>query len=337
MENKQSNIQDVTDRYIYEVTKRLPLSQRKDIEQELRTLIEDMLADRAETPTQADIDAVLSALGNPSDLAGKYADKKSYLIGPAYYNTYLLILKIVLPSVALGITVAMLVSLFTVAPAGIWEPISNYFATIFSALFQAFAWVTIGFALADRYNMKTTPDTQAKWKPRDLPPIPQKKAIIPKSQPIAGMVFTILVIILFNSVPHLLGIYSVDTTTTIIPFFNLTVLHNMLPLLNVIFCLGLLRELLKLIIGKYNLQLAIPDMILNAAALALTFAVFSNTGIWNADLVNSLSLLGDFTVPSGFDLTYYLNIATRVILGLATFGFVVDSITTLAKAIRYNK
>lgn len=55
------------DRYIYAVTKRLPHSQRDDIAEELHGLIEDMLAEYAQSSeiTDNDVEEVLMKLGNP--------------------------------------------------------------------------------------------------------------------------------------------------------------------------------------------------------------------------------------------------------------------------------
>ncbi len=96
------------ERYVYAVTRKLPEKQRKDIEQELRGLIEDMLADRTGegSPGEADIETVLTELGDPALLADSFRMGKKHLIGPDNYNTYFFVVKIVLAAVAFGITLA---------------------------------------------------------------------------------------------------------------------------------------------------------------------------------------------------------------------------------------
>ena len=61
--------QDIIDRYIYDVVRRLPPNQRQDIERELRSLIEDMLESG---PENRNVEDVLKELGNPLDLARQY-------------------------------------------------------------------------------------------------------------------------------------------------------------------------------------------------------------------------------------------------------------------------
>lgn len=69
---------EMVDRYIYAVIQKLPQDQRKDIADELRGLIEDLLNERVEDGevTDEDIEAVLRSLGHPRKLADKYRGKK---------------------------------------------------------------------------------------------------------------------------------------------------------------------------------------------------------------------------------------------------------------------
>ena len=72
--------QKLIDRYIRTVTRRLPPKVRGDVEQELASLISDMLEARcgaaagatAIAPEEKDIRAVLSELGAPGQLAARY-------------------------------------------------------------------------------------------------------------------------------------------------------------------------------------------------------------------------------------------------------------------------
>ena len=116
MESNGKYLEDVTNRYIYQVVKRLGASQREEIKKELMGLIEDMLSERTENPAREDIDAVLTELGRPSELANKYRDSKQYLIGPEYFSLYIFVLKVVLGAVALGMAVAMTVGFITAPP-----------------------------------------------------------------------------------------------------------------------------------------------------------------------------------------------------------------------------
>ena len=66
---------ELVNRYVYEVTKRIPKEQRNEIEMELRELIEDMAEG-------APLEEVFVKLGDPAVFARKYREDKNYVISP---------------------------------------------------------------------------------------------------------------------------------------------------------------------------------------------------------------------------------------------------------------
>ena len=80
---------ELIDRYVYAVTRRLPARLRNDIDKELHSLIEDMLEARCGglMPEDRDVRVILTELGTPSELAMRYMPEgRDHLIGPAYYS-----------------------------------------------------------------------------------------------------------------------------------------------------------------------------------------------------------------------------------------------------------
>ncbi len=336
MENKK-NGKDLIERYLYAVTKRLPAAQRTDIEKELRGLIEDMLADKSpdSEAAQGQVEAVLIELGKPADLAAKYRGATNYLIGPDYFSLYITVLKIVLAAVAGGLTIALSIGFIAGARENIFASIGGYFSTIISALFQAFGWVTVIFAVMQKYNAKIDKEDMD-WNPKELPEVPQEKARIKKGEPIAGIVFTVLAMLLFNAVPEVFGIHWFGEVHSYIPVFDMTVFKSMLPLINVIFALGIVKEIFRLIIEKYNLKLAAIITTVNIISLVITLYVFASPAIWNGDFITQIQAVQGFEMPADFDLAYYWNRVPWYFGCIAVFGFVVDTLTTIVKGIRYN-
>ncbi len=336
MENSNKNGSDLTERYLYAITKRLPKEQRGDIEKELRGLIEDMLSEKnaGDEPSKKDVETVLLELGKPSELAAKYRGTKNYLIGPDYFSLYMMVLKIVLAAVAGGLTIALSIGL-----AGERENllayIGNSFSDLIAALFQAFGWVTIIFAVMQKYNAKIDEEDKT-WNPKELPEVPAEKARIRKGEPIAGIVFTILALLIFNAVPEIFGIHWFGETHSYIPVFDMTVLKSMLPLINVIFALGIVKEIFRLVIEKYNLKLATAITVINIASLIITLFVFGSAAIWNADFITQMQAVQGFEMPTDFDIAYHWNRVPHYFAWIAVFGCVVDTLTTIAKSVKYS-
>ncbi len=124
-----------------------------EVEKELKANIQDMLSDN---PSEEEVEQTLLSMGSPSSLAAKYRGSEQYLIGPATYDTYIMVLKIVALVVSL-VTLVFTTLSFFFSPSGlsIFEMIAKALASIFSAASSAFLWVTITFAILERYQVKT--------------------------------------------------------------------------------------------------------------------------------------------------------------------------------------
>lgn len=332
---------ELVDRYIYAVTKQLQPNQKEDIEKELRGLIEDMINERTNggAAVEADVEAVLLELGDPVKLADKYRGTPRYLIGPDFYHIYLLVLKIVLIAVGFGITVAFAVDVIVEQQGNAFHVIGDYIGSFISALFGAFAWVTIIFALNEHYGNnirklgKLNKDT---WKPSSLPKIPARSQLIKPIDPILGIVFGVFFLILFNISNQLIGIYSVDSNkaATFIPLFQKDVLNSYLPVINVMFCISILKEFFKLIYGKWTISLAVINGIINAVSLIIALILFTNTGIWNADLASQLVSSG--LLKNSVDANLLLSQVSRVFIAVLVFGYSIDTIVTTVKAVKHR-
>lgn len=96
---------ELVNRYVYEVTKRIPKEQRSEIEMELRELIEDMAEG-------APLEEVFAKLGDPAVFARKYREDKNYVISPEYYDNYVWVMKIAVACIWAGLLIAMAVKCF---------------------------------------------------------------------------------------------------------------------------------------------------------------------------------------------------------------------------------
>ena len=106
---------DLIERYVHEVVRTLPEKDKKEIEDELTSLIQDQIDDRfGDSPTEADVEKVLIDLGDPRKMAASYGSKQ-YLVGPEFYTQMMMVLRIGwlgVPSVTVFLSVvwAMLTS-----------------------------------------------------------------------------------------------------------------------------------------------------------------------------------------------------------------------------------
>ena len=327
---------ELIDRYIYAVTKRLPEKQREDIEKELRGLIDDMLAERGPNPTEQDVEAVLRELGDPARFADQYRGKNRYLISPEYFDKYLTVLKIALAGVALGMTVATVVQYAVTPPDNIAGVFGDIVGSIFMALVQAFAWVTLIFALIDYHSADHVHEKSVKreFDPKNLPEVPVREARIKRSGPIVSMIFCVFFVIILNFSPQLFSIYLNGIPLT--PVFDLDVLRGYLLFIDISFAAIFIREVLKLIYGRYCIPFAVGNTILSGVSIIVTISFFSNPNIWNKSFISEISGSGNIRLPAGFDAVNPMITVSRIFVAVCIFAFLLETITTIVKTVRYE-
>ena len=331
---------DMIEKYIYAVTHRLPQSQRADIAKELRGLIEDMLGERTngDPAAQEDVESVLLELGNPKDLADKYRGSEKYLIGPELFHSYVTILKIVFFAVLVAMSVVFIIESM-VEPRSAIEHIFGYFTSIISASMQAFVWVTIGFAIAQYKGVTPNgrvPEKGDKWSPSDLPPVPDEKKRIKRGEAITGIVFSILFLVFLHSSNHVFGVMMFEggELAHVIPFLNQERIEQFINVIYAITMIGILKEGLKLSIGKWTKKLAWYNLILNAITLALVAFLFKDQAIWNPDFMKELNQVSNTDLNQDtYELikTIWTQSKTWVVIGF-TVVLIIDTISGFYKA-----
>lgn len=269
------------ERYLYAVGKKLPLNQKDDILKELRSIIMDNLDDIAgeAEPTGDDISQVLLKMGAPSEVAKRYRSGPSWLIGPKYYDLYMLILKIVLAASAGGYLISLIVGMFT-QTGGIIERFVSFFVQFFGiipGLLAAIGSVTLIFAIIERAVKKPIDidlGEGAKWHPSKLDPVPDKGDIVKPVDSILEIVFAIVAIVIFNFYIDVIGIYYTPAGSSewvIVDIFNQKALDIYVPIWTLILSLSIGFHGWLLGTGKHNVGTRVFKMFISAANVGVLF------------------------------------------------------------------
>ncbi len=274
------------ERYIYDVVRRFPKNQQAEIEKEVRVLIYDLLEGKEETNVDA-VKEVLMELGKPSLLADTYRGEKRYLIGPDYFDEYIMLLRLVIPIAVIVITAVMTIQ-YAVAPSGNpFVMVGEILGAILSAALQAFTWVTISMAAVSYYTVKTKKEEQ--WNLSDLPEVPKQTLRISKSDAIVSIVFHLITLVIVLSMLNYVGIYLFQDQLMYIALFP----DEKLPLLQLLFgfviALEIGGELLKLSAGSYSWKLAIPLTVLNTITLVISMVVIAMDQFWNPEFIQFIA------------------------------------------------
>lgn len=328
-------INELIERYVYAVTKRLPYGMRKDIEKELRVLIGDMLEERCKgvRPEERDVRVVLAELGKPSELAAKYdPEGERSLIGPGYYRLYTQVLKLALPIVAMALAISAVVSMALGDGEGHWFiQIAEWLGNIITVTITLFAGITIAFAIMERKGVSINLDSDEL---DNLPAVPKENERIKKSDCIAGMVFSVVALVVFCFTPGIIGFYSFENRdVSVIPLFQNDVIRSLWPFWAAFFVLGVSREIFKLFEGVYTKRLAVYSAFVNIASAALCAGVFLRSNLLNTAFLDRIHELMGADAGFAYEIFAKFNIFLFVVI---SFALVLDTITVIVRAVKYS-
>ena len=308
---------ELIERYVYAVTKRLGRKQRQDVARELRGLIEDMLLERCGEvlPTEKDVRVVLTELGTPQELYEKYdEDADKCLIGQPYYGTYKFVMKVVLAAVAVGATVARLI-LQLLEPQVWYMAFGEWMNLVWNGSFSAFSVVTLVFAFLQRKGVSLT----EAFSFNELPPVPKRTQEVSKWESIAGIVICVVFAVLFLLTPQ---VFCFVREGKVISLFDIDAIRNSWLIILGFSACGILREVVQLLEGQYNKKVMVTAWVTNGVS-----ALFAWWWLVGMDVMNPVFLENLNTVFAGEDpivLQMFANFDV-FFLGVMLFALVLDT------------
>lgn len=326
-----ANDNDLIERYLYAITRRLPAAQRADVAEELRTLISDMLDERCGSlpPTSKDIRVVLTELGTPGEMVRKYRDGEGEcLIGQPYYTQYLYVLKIVLACVTGGMLIAGSLSLATSTAEDIVFSVFEGLASWVMALAFAFSFVTVLFAFFSRRGI----EVEVMGSLDDLPPVPRESKASTRGDAVAGIVFSIVGAIVFLLFPDVLNAWSHRADG--IPFdpFNIEAIRASAWVIIVWTLVCVAGESFKLVEGRYTMRVLAVTLVTDVIAAALVIFWLTNFQLVDSQaIIQAVQSSGD--VLEG-PVLWALSNVQSAFLGLVVVALAIDAIDSIVKTFK---
>jgi len=346
--------QELMERYIYQVVRRLPRDQQDEVAMELRELIGDMYEERDS------MEDVLRELGDPAEFSRKYHDNAHYLIGPAYYDTYLWFLKVVLLCTAVPVVIAAVVNGVLEAdgafPAAVTafaiRGITEGLISLFSCCISVVGGVTILFAILERKQIKVEQKARRQWQvqdlgdnfsaprwtPRMLSPLPHPKARISRSDSVVGIVFIAIFCALLIFAPHFFSVILPGDPVQMVPFFNLEQWNRILPLFVLTMVLSLADEIFRLVNGRYCIRVMVCNIACSAVQLVLSVVVLKVLPLWNPQFVQQLQQAQALSGKHAAEFLVYWNAewASNILLVIVVVATLLEMGVTVYKTLRYG-
>jgi hypothetical protein len=234
-------------------------------------------------PSDKDVRVVLTELGTPDELAAKYSgEDKQLLISGIYFIKYKRLLKIVLPIVAAAVALGMIIAVISDAPMHpvifILRLFGQTLGGIFTGVCQAFAIITVIFAVLERTKADIGNDYLS-----NLPLVPKRDERIKPYESTIGMLWTIVAAVVFLGFPQVIGVWRQSEGW--LPIISVEVLRGFWYLIIFWVVLGLVRESVKLIEGRHTKRLAAITIITNIMTIGAIAVIFLNRNILNPDFI----------------------------------------------------
>ncbi|MEM5776010.1 MAG: hypothetical protein AAGU05_13495 [Anaerolineaceae bacterium] len=326
---------NLVDQYVAEVGKHLYGKNRADIEQEIRSLIEDAVDDAVENGRARDEDVlveILKKMGRPEDMAASY-EKPKYLIGPRIFPFFWMVTRIVLAVLAVVLAVTMGIDLAQGAEAGqtLAEAIFESFAGLMGTLVAVFGNLVLVFAILERFVPEKNWLQEEEWDPRKLEVEPNP-AEIKISEPIAAMVFTLLGFLVLNIYPHWLGIWGfVGGERIIVPILT-PAFFSYLPFINAMMLVGMVQNVMMLQTRRWTTGLRWFEIAADIASMVLLGVMITGPDLVNINAAELARLGWEASAVKVFaDFAPALATLFRMAMGIA---FVVQGVEVIVHLYR---
>ena len=329
---------ELLDRYIYDIGRRLPAKQREDIQKELKSLLLDSLDARTGggEPTQADIAAVIKEFGSPTDVAARYTGQQ-YLIGPALFPTYLMVMKIVLAAMSFGLFISFFINyaIEVGSNANMVAHLAEFIALMFSSALGAIGTVTIIFAIIERTAEKQSIGKgflDGSWDPLKLPPIPNRKDEYKPAESIVAIVFIIIGMAVFNLFPGIVAGYATNGPEGWQTFqlFSPEALAAYLPLWNAGWALTLALHVTLLSQGRRSFGTNIAEVALQLYSIGVLLFMLVGPSLLSAQIMQIFDKVSSETM--GF-MHSFLYLQFRWVFLIAILGTFVGMIKNIVRIV----
>lgn len=324
------NDQEMVNRYLYEVVKRVPQDSREEIRMELQALIEDMCS-----AEQLSAEEALQKLGAPDEFAKRYRTDSGYLIGPDYYDNYVWVIKIALAGVGISAVLSAVMQGIFHAQGAMVPFVVSFLASFFQELFStalygsfcAFAVITITFAVMERQGVRlhlmpekhwsvkefakntasNNTGNKKLWSPHLLPPVPDEHAVISRADSVVSIVAVSVFSALLLFAPQLFGAFHFENgrLTTVACIFNLDQWHVILPVFLLWLAVGLVDEIIRLVVGYYNKVVLYGTLVCDTLEILIAAILLKVLPLWNPEFAEQIKKASGIRNYSNGDLLRY--------------------------------
>lgn len=297
--------------YLYTIGKYLTPSQRDEVLKEIEANLYDYLEQNfgKKEYTDGEIESALRAMGHPKTVAQAYQTSPRSLIGPAYIESYWLVVKIALIGTAVGLTVGHLIDLNSAENSV--QLFTRLFIDIFSSALSSFGMVTLIFALIEHYSPQENLIISEAWKISDLEKAPEPNQKVSLIDLIIETFFICFGLVVINSAVPIFAFRLEDKQ--ILPIVDMALFAPFIIMITLVLAASLLLNIYLMIIRKWQTSTRIITILLDLIGIGIVTKIALTPEIWDLNALNSI--LGDAAkVDTWFTISVNIGLAVMIII-----------------------
>lgn len=305
--------------YLYTIGKYISPAQRVDVLKEIESNLYDFLEQNfgQKEYSESEIETAIRSMGHPKKVAEAYMESPRCLIGPAYIDTYWLVLKIALIGVAIGLTIANMLNI-PASKDGIQLFIKTI-TSIWEASLSVVGSITLIFALIQHFSPGEQETITEDWSLKSIEKAPEKHQKVSIIELIIESIFICLFLVVLNQATPVLAISFPENK--VIPILDMVLFKPFLIWINITLISNLILNFYLLIKREWQTVTRIIAIAIDVITVGIFTKLIMTPGIWNFPSLDNILKDESVALGNSLDLSFNITLAVvAIIVAIDIFG-----------------
>lgn len=298
--------------YLYTIGKYISPAQRDEVLREIESNLYDFLEQNfgQKEYSESEIETAIRSMGHPKKVAEAYMESPRSLIGPAYIDTYFLVIKIALIGIVIGLTIANMLTISNTKDG--LQFFIKVIASIWYASLSAIGSITVIFALIQHYSPGEQKTITGEWSLKSIEKAPETHQRVSILELIIESIFICLFLVVLNQATPTLAIAFPENK--VIPILDMELFKPFLIWINITMITNLILNLYLLIKRKWQSFTRVIAIVLDIISVGIFTKLIMTPGLWDFRALDNILNDDGAALETVLDLSLNITLAVVVII-----------------------
>ncbi|MDW7660797.1 MAG: hypothetical protein SCL54_05130 [Bacillota bacterium] len=298
--------------YLYTIGKYISPAQRDEVLREIESNLYDFLEQNfgQKEYSESEIETAIRSMGHPKKVAEAYMESPRSLIGPAYIDTYFLVIKIALIGIVIGLTIANMLTISNTKDG--LQFFIKVIASIWYASLSAIGSITVIFALIQHYSPGEQETITGEWSLKSIEKAPETHQRVSILELIIESIFICLFLVVLNQATPTLAIALPENK--VIPILDMELFKPFLIWINITMITNLILNLYLLIKRKWQSFTRVIAIVIDIISVVIFTKLIMTPGLWDFRALDNILKDDGAALETVLDLSLNITLAVVVII-----------------------